>query len=200
MATSMSITRIQRELADAAKTTDAERGIVSLESVDGRLDKLLGTIKGPQGTPYEGGTFQIDVKIPPEYPFRPPEMRFITKVWHPNVSSATGAICLDILKTNWAAAMTLRTVLISVQALLSSPVPDDPQDAIVAGQFKSNRHLFDLTARYWAHVHAHAPTTVPEMANKVAQLVAMGFNENDARDTLSWTGWDVTRASEKLAP
>lgn len=79
-------------------------------------------------------------------------------------------------------------------------VADDPQDAIVAGQFKSNRSLFDLTARYWANVYAHSPHAVPEMASKVAQLVSMGFNENDARDTLSWTGWDITRASEKLAP
>ena len=42
-------------------------------------------------------------------------MRFKTKVWHPNVSSQSGAICLDILKDQWAAAMTLRTVLLSIQ-------------------------------------------------------------------------------------
>ena len=54
-------------------------------------------------------------------------MRFITKVWHPNVSSANGAICLDILKEQWSPALSLKTALLSVQALLSSPEPDDPQ-------------------------------------------------------------------------
>ena len=54
-------------------------------------------------------------------------MRFDTKIWHPNISSVTGAICLDILKDQWAAAMTLRTVLLSIQALLAAPEPDDPQ-------------------------------------------------------------------------
>lgn len=50
-----------------------------------------------------------------------------SQVWHPNVSSANGAICLDILKDQWSPAMTLKTALLSLQSLLSSPQPDDPQ-------------------------------------------------------------------------
>lgn len=53
---------------------------------------------------------------------------------HPNISSQSGAICLDILKDQWSPALTLKTVLLSVQALLSAPEPDDPQDAVVAQQ------------------------------------------------------------------
>ena len=64
-------------------------------------------------------------------------MRFITKVWHPNVSSANGAICLDILKEQWSPALSIKTAMLSVQALLSSPEPSDPQDAVVAGDVNS---------------------------------------------------------------
>lgn len=53
---------------------------------------------------------------------------------HPNVSSQNGAICLDILKDQWSPALTLKTALLSLQALLSTPEPDDPQDAVVAQQ------------------------------------------------------------------
>ena len=35
-----------------------------------------------------------------------------------------------------AAAMTLRTVLLSLQALLAAAEPDDPQDAVVANQVR----------------------------------------------------------------
>ncbi|KAI5407544.1 Phosphatidylinositol/phosphatidylcholine transfer protein sfh6, variant 4, partial [Lathyrus oleraceus] len=80
------------------------------------------------------GVFQIEITIPDGYPFEPPKMKFTTKVWHPNISSQSGAICLDILKDQWSPALTLKTALLSVQALLSAPQPDDPQDAVVAQQ------------------------------------------------------------------
>ena len=51
-------------------------------------------MKRPEGSPYEGGVFVVDIVIPQSYPFEPPKMKFETKIWHPNVSSQTGAICL----------------------------------------------------------------------------------------------------------
>lgn len=50
--------------------------------------------------------------------------------------------------------MTLRTVLLSLQALLSAAEPDDPQDAVVAKQFKENLEMFQMTARHWTNVYA----------------------------------------------
>lgn len=50
--------------------------------------------------------------------------------------------------------MTLRTVLLSLQALLSAAEPDDPQDAVVAKQFKENIEMFQMTARHWTNVYA----------------------------------------------
>lgn len=75
-------------------------------------------------------------------------MKFETKVWHPNISSVTGAICLDILKNEWTPALTIRTALISLQALMCAPEPSDPQDAEVAKQYKTNKAMFDTTAKY----------------------------------------------------
>ena len=93
------------------------------------------------------------------YPFNPPKVRFITKVWHPNISSVTGAICLDILKDQWAAAMTIRTVLLSLQALLAAGEPDDPQDAVVAKQYKDNHEMFTMTAKHWTQAYAMSHIT-----------------------------------------
>jgi ubiquitin-conjugating enzyme (huntingtin interacting protein 2) len=125
---------------------------------------------------YEGGTFNLEIKIPETYPFNPPKVKFLTKIWHPNISSVTGAICLDILKDQWAAAMTLRTVLLSLQALLAAAEPDDPQDAVVANQYKNNHFIFVKTARHWTNVYAGSATaSEPEFDSKVKQLSDMGF-------------------------
>lgn len=50
--------------------------------------------------------------------------------------------------------MTLRTVLLSLQALLSAAEPDDPQDAVVAKQYKEHPELFRQTATHWTFVYA----------------------------------------------
>ncbi|KAF7248158.1 Ubiquitin-conjugating enzyme E2 K [Varanus komodoensis] len=145
-----------------------------------------------------GGRYQLEIKIPETYPFNPPKVRFITKIWHPNISSVTGAICLDILKDQWAAAMTLRTVLLSLQALLAAAEPDDPQDAVVANQYKQNPEMFKQTARLWAHVYAGAPVSSPEYTRKIENLCAMGFDRNAVIVALSSKSWDVETATELL--
>ncbi len=59
---------------------------VELYFVDNNTLHLKGYMKGPLNTPYEDGFFQLDILAPPDYPFKPPEIRFVTKVWHPNIS------------------------------------------------------------------------------------------------------------------
>ena len=63
---------------------------------DGNVSHWTATIKGPAETPFEGGTFVIDIKFPQDYPFKPPKMAFMTKIYHCNINSS-GSICLDIL-------------------------------------------------------------------------------------------------------
>ena len=69
----------------------------------------------------------------------PPKVRFLTKIYHPNIDRL-GRICLDILKDKWSPALQIRTVLLSIQALLSAPNPDDPLANDVADHWKRNEN------------------------------------------------------------
>lgn len=184
------IKRLQKELAKTAKTADAP---VSAALVDGNIFNWIGEIKGPSETAYEGGEFRVMIHIHQDYPYRPPKMRFLTKLWHPNISSKTGAICLDILGKEWSPALTIRTVLLSLQALLSSPEPDDPQDAVVAEMYKSDKKQFEETARLWTSLFAHGrEETQDEKVTKVANF--LNIDEGRARRALERYKWDEMSA------
>ncbi|XP_074561756.1 ubiquitin-conjugating enzyme E2 27-like [Curcuma longa] len=194
----LDVSRVQKELVECNRDESISGVSISLADGGTDLSHLRGTISGPVDTPYEGGNFVIDIRLTSGYPFEPPKMQFITKVWHPNISSQNGAICLDILKDQWSPALTLKTALLSLQALLSAPAPDDPQDAVVAKQYLREYNTFLATARYWTEAFAKGSSAGIE--EKVQKLVEMGFPENLARSTLKSVNGDENLALEKLCP
>ena len=46
-----------------------------------------------------GGIFKLELFLPEDYPMTPPKIRFLTKIFHPNVDKL-GRICLDVLKSS----------------------------------------------------------------------------------------------------
>mmetsp|Transcript_128693 Transcript_128693/g.223159 ORF Transcript_128693/g.223159 Transcript_128693/m.223159 type:complete len:150 (-) Transcript_128693:206-655(-) len=108
---------------------------------------------GPAGTPYEGGCYSLELFLPEGYPMEPPKVRFLTKIYHPNIDKL-GRICLDVLKDKWSPALQIRTVLLSIQALLSAPEPSDPLDTTVADHFTHNRREAEAVAKQWNDTYA----------------------------------------------
>eukprot|EP00441_Pelagodinium_beii_P038620 CAMPEP_0197636172 /NCGR_PEP_ID=MMETSP1338-20131121/11768_1 /TAXON_ID=43686 ORGANISM="Pelagodinium beii, Strain RCC1491" /NCGR_SAMPLE_ID=MMETSP1338 /ASSEMBLY_ACC=CAM_ASM_000754 /LENGTH=143 /DNA_ID=CAMNT_0043208361 /DNA_START=76 /DNA_END=504 /DNA_ORIENTATION=- len=105
-------------------------------------------MEGPEGTPYEAGQYQLELFLPEGYPMEPPKVRFLTKIYHPNIDKL-GRICLDVLKDKWSPALQIRTVLLSIQALLSTPEPSDPLDTNVADHFTKDLKDAEKVAREW---------------------------------------------------
>jgi ubiquitin-conjugating enzyme (huntingtin interacting protein 2) len=194
----IAVQRIKREFKEVLRSEEVAKCQINIQLANDSWTELLGEIGGPPDTPYEGGKYKLEIIVPETYPFNPPKVRFLTKIWHPNISSVTGAICLDILKDQWAAAMTLRTVLLSLQALLSSPEPDDPQDAVVARQYKESPQFYKSTAEHWAAMYAGGPHPIPEYESRVRRLADMGVDETQARAMLSTHDWDLVRATESF--
>lgn len=186
--------RLKKELAELQKDTNA--GVTVTPKSD-QLTELEGSITGPADTPYEGGFYQISISIPAGYPFEPPKMKFLTKIWHPNISSQTGAICLDILKDQWSPALTIKTALLSLQALLCAPEPDDPQDAQVAQMYQRDPEQFKQTAKFWTETYAKEPGDEKDAA-AVTKLMEMGFGRDACAKALQDANGDENEAINAL--
>lgn len=111
-------------------------------------------IMGPEGSVYHGGVFRLRIRFPPDYPFKPPKITFVTKIYHPNVN-ANGCICLDVLKDQWSPALTITKVLLSISSLLTDPNPDDPLVPDIATLYRTNRAVYNETAKEWVQKYAN---------------------------------------------
>jgi ubiquitin-protein ligase len=120
---------------------------VSLTTVEDNLLHLIGRVEGPQSTPYEGGVFHVEIKIPEDFPWAPPSYRFLTRVYHPNID-AQGNICLDLLDPkHWRMDFIyIEPILISICALLDKPNLDDPLVLEIATQYLEDRATFNKIA------------------------------------------------------
>ncbi len=95
-----------------------------------------------------------DIVVPEGYPFQPIKMKFITRVYHPNISSQSGAICLDILKDQWSPVLTLKSTLMSLRSLLCSP-SQRPTRCRGGKHYLRDKDDFEKTARYWTEIYAN---------------------------------------------
>jgi ubiquitin-conjugating enzyme E2 D/E len=111
------------------------------------------TIMGPDNSPYQGGVFYLKIDFPADYPFKPPKVRFTTKIYHCNIN-ATGGICLDILKDEWSPALTISKVLLSICSLMDDANPNDPLVSEIADLLQKNKPLHDANAREWTIKYA----------------------------------------------
>jgi len=104
--------------------------------------KWTAVIFGPTDTPWEGGTFKLTLDFSEEYPNKPPKVKFVTKMFHPNIY-ADGSICLDILSNQWSPSYDVASVLTSIQSLLCDPNPLSPANHEAARLFQENRKEYN---------------------------------------------------------
>lgn len=98
-------------------------------------------IIGPSDTPFEDGTFRLLLLFDEQYPNKPPQVKFISEMFHPNVY-ASGELCLDILQNRWSPTYDVSSILTSVQSLLNDPNISSPANVEAANLYKDHRSLY----------------------------------------------------------
>jgi ubiquitin-conjugating enzyme E2 D/E len=146
----MASKRIRNELKDLQKDPPSS---CSAGPVGDNLYLWEAVLFGPDDSPYAGGVFKVSIEFPEDYPFRPPHLMFLTKVYHPNIN-ASGSICLDILKDKWSPALSISKVLLSIESLLTDPNPNDPLVPEIANLYTNDLAAYKERAALWTETYA----------------------------------------------
>eukprot|EP00048_Salpingoeca_helianthica_P016320 m.231669 g.231669 ORF g.231669 m.231669 type:complete len:183 (-) comp18441_c0_seq1:18-566(-) len=120
---------------------DAPSGIMAAPS-EHNIMLWNAVIFGPADTPFEDGVFKLTIEFTEEYPNKAPKVRFVSKIFHPNVY-ADGQICLDILQNRWSPTYNVSSILTSIQSLLDEPNPNSPANSAAAQLYTENRREYE---------------------------------------------------------
>ena len=112
------------------------------------------SLAGPVDTPYAGGMFFLTAAFSEEYPEKKPEVRFINKIYHLNVSPTNGHICISTLN-EWKPKTPMVDVISAIFALFYDQNPKSPYSGEMAREYEHERNTFNQKAREWTAKYAH---------------------------------------------
>ena len=142
------IKRLQKEYRELTSKPYDEFSVALKEDNIYKWDVI---IFGPSDTPYEGGMFKTEMEFPQEYPNKPPQLKFISDIYHPNIHT-DGKVCISILHEGedqwgyesaaerWNPIHGVSSVVLSIISMLSDPNDESPAniDAAVMWREKYN--------------------------------------------------------------
>ncbi|OQS54786.1 UbcD6 [Ecytonucleospora hepatopenaei] len=95
---------------------------------------------------YEGIFYKIQLNFTKKYPEAPPEVKFVSPVFNPNVYSK-GQVCLDLISNRWTPSTTISEVLKGLVQLLKYPNPDSPANCTAANLFRKDKNAYNKKAK-----------------------------------------------------
>jgi ubiquitin-conjugating enzyme E2 G1 len=149
---------LKKQLQDLMKSTDLGFSVGLVDDND--FYKWTVCFTGPEDTIYEGGFFKAILTFPDDFPQNPPEMKFITEMWHPNIYK-DGRVCISILHSpgvdrfneqesaeeRWRPVLGVEQILVSVVSMLNEPNCDSPANIDASVQFRDHKEEYKKKVR-----------------------------------------------------
>ncbi|GFP88906.1 ubiquitin-conjugating enzyme e2 5 [Phtheirospermum japonicum] len=142
-----------------------------VELINDRMQDFYVELHGPKESLYEGGVWRTRVNLPGDYPYNPPSIVFVNRIYHPNVCEDSGLVCLDVLKSNWSPMFDLLNVFEAfLPQLLLYPNPDDPLNKGAGWQMWRDRSAYEKKVKEYCEKYAN-PANAPDEEPRHEELV-----------------------------
>ena len=129
--------RIKRELSKIS----INKELFTVKNIDDNIYLWTVSFIGPEKSFYKNQKFSLEINFGKDFPFKPPKITFLNKIFHPNID-LKGNICLDLLKENWVPTISIVNILKTILSLLTCPNPDDPLNTDASNLYKNNINEF----------------------------------------------------------
>ena len=126
--------------------------IVELQDPN-NIHKWTVHMAGPEGTAYEEGVFTLSFVFPDNYPFKCPDVKFVTPMYHPNIKKDTGEICMDVFASSWSPTQKVKDILEKLVSLIKSPTTDSPLESEICQEYLKNPKQFEKKVKEFIKNH-----------------------------------------------
>ena len=116
-------------------------------SEEGSLYKRKVVLPGLKGSAYEDGIFNLSFVFPDNYPFKHPDVKFITPMYHPNIKKDTGEICMDVYAKYWSPTQKAKDIIETLASLLVSPSTESPVEAEIVQEFVKDHKKWETNVK-----------------------------------------------------
>lgn len=126
-----------------------------VELVNDNMQEFYIKFQGPKDTPYEKGVWRLHVELPDNYPYKSPSIGFVNKIFHPNIDSASGSICLDVINSTWSPLYDLINIVEwMIPGLLKEPNGSDPLNNEAAVLQLRDKKLYEIKIKEYIEKYA----------------------------------------------
>ena len=149
-----SLARTKRLLQELAHYATDPHESFEIYPCEENIDLWQLILVGPENTCYEDGIFHLFIEFTDKYPSKPPNIRFITPIYHCNINQA-GEVCRSILDRFYVPGLRIKKILHYVFGLLIDPAPEDPLDSVKANELKFDPTSYNKNAKAYTEKHAN---------------------------------------------
>lgn len=151
--------------------------------VNDNMQEFYVRFKGPQETPFEGGTWKVHVELPDQYPYKSPSIGFVNKIFHPNIDELSGSVCLDVINQTWSPMFDMVNIFeVFLPQLLRYPNPADPLNGDASALLLREPKSYDQKVKEYVNKYASAEAFDKAEENSDSDLEMSSAGSYDSED------------------